>query len=97
MRYTIFGLIAGILLFIPAAIADRWVGGANVSCFNVCLNSKMQPVTSGKHGNGEEFTICRDANTNRPGWNLRPTWRNKCYVAEDGQEKGVMSYECLCR
>ena len=97
MRDALCRLVAGMLLFTSPAAAERWVGGANVSCFNVCLNSKMRPVTSGNHANGEAFTICRDAETGRPGWNLRPQWRNKCFVADGGKERGAMSYDCLCR
>jgi hypothetical protein len=97
MRYALFGLLAGSLLFTNAAFAQRWIGGANVACELVCGQSKLSPITSGKRSDGNHFNICRDSATGRPGYNLRPKWRDKCYVAEDGKERGVMQYECLCQ
>jgi|SRR5215510_1380516 len=97
MRYVLFGLFAGSLLFTTPAFAYRWVGGANVACELVCSQSRLSPITSGRLSDGNHFNICRDANTGRPGYNLRPRWRDKCYVAEGGKEVGVMQYECLCQ
>jgi hypothetical protein len=97
MRVALFGSVVGLLAFTSPALAEQWVRGANVSCVDVCRDAKLKAITSGNHTNGHPFTICRDFDTGRPGWNLRPSWRNKCFVAIGGKEVGVVKYDCLCQ
>jgi hypothetical protein len=94
---TLSGLVAGTLLFTTPALAEQLVGGANISCIDICKNAKLNAITSGAHTSGHQFTICRDFATGRPGYNVRPSWRNKCYVPIGGKEVGVVKYECLCQ
>jgi hypothetical protein len=97
MRHVLYGLIVATQLSITPALAERWVGGVNISCVELCRNNNLNAITSGNHTNGHPFAICRDYETARPGWNLRPSWRNKCFVANGGKEVGVVKYECLCQ
>lgn len=89
-------LVAGVVAVTTPAMAEQWVRGANISCIDVCKNVNLKAITSGVFNNFP-FTICRDYDTARPGWNLRPSWRNKCFVAEGGKEVGKVKYECLCQ
>jgi len=97
MKNALYGLAASALVFTTPALGERWVGGANVSCVDICRNANLKAITSGNHTNGHPFAICRDFGTGRPGWNLRPLWRNKCFVAIGGKEVGILQYECLCQ
>jgi hypothetical protein len=96
MRYVLYGLVAAAQLFPMPALAERWVGGANISCIDICRNANLKAITTGLF-NDHPFAICRDFETGRPGWNLRPSWRNRCFVAIGGKDVGVVKYECLCQ
>jgi hypothetical protein len=92
-----FGLSGVLCLGMTSTtLAQKWVGGGGASCLQACRNNGGV-VQNGNHTNGRPFTVCRDANTARPGYNLEPGWQNSCFVAIGGKEVGVRDYDCLCR
>ncbi|MFK8250235.1 hypothetical protein [Ancylobacter terrae] len=86
-----------------ALAADlTWQPGNGQSCDVACRALGMQPVQSGFHAPGgretkDPFYIC-SANYNgyRPGYNLRPSWSNACYIPYGGKEVAAKNYQCGC-
>jgi hypothetical protein len=73
-----------------------WINGSGNSCLVVCQAASQSAVQAGAHiVSKRPFTVCR-ARGGRVGFNVEPTWSNRCYVAIDGKELAMASYDCLC-
>jgi hypothetical protein len=107
MSRIIMGLavVAAVTASVPSAFAEHtfWKHGSG-SCQAVCQNGGGpdqlgQPYFTGQYtANGNHFYICRaDAHGEgkRPGFNVRPSWSDHCYVAHVVEE-AYTDYDCLC-
>lgn len=93
----LFTLVLVLIPFLSHA-EIQWVVG-NTSCAAVCGSVNSSPVQSGVYKNGNPFYVCR-ANAQgegmRAGYNLQPSWSEKCTVGWGGKELPIAQYECLC-
>ena len=104
MKYLAPICLAAAMTYAWPASALEWRQAQGKSCEEAC-GGAHRTVTSGQYRNsdsalnGNWFFICMGdvGDGNRPGYNLKPNWANACWVAQDGQEKPVSNYSCLCR
>ena len=101
-RFMILSFFIGLFLIIMHVNLygfTIWVDAYGKPCDVVCRSKGLKPVISGVYINGENFYIC-SANAHgegyRGGYNLRPSWADKCVVGWGGREISVRPYRCLC-
>ena len=101
-RFLFLGVLVGFFLItmcVGSHAFTVWVDAYGRPCDVVCGSRGLKPVVSGIYVNGEKFFVCA-ANARgegyRAGYNLRPSWADKCVVGWGGREMSVRPYRCLC-